>query len=133
MEELISVIKILDLCSDDEYFQLLIKCIKFIDINNIEFFGIYEKCGDISLIVPEVINDLTMSIAIHEAGHLYDYYKTGSILESEATALEWEFCFLTYRKQYDILNDRLKEIKSNPDSLKYKSIKKEAKWFQLQF
>ena len=106
------------------------KTVKFND--NIDLAGLYERENNIILIIPRNIDNLTISVAIHEFGHLYDYYVNGSVVESEDTALLWEFKFLRNRGEYELINNRTKDILNKLDSLKYKSIKKETKVFQLQ-
>ena len=124
MESLIKQIKQLNLCLEDEFFDFIKKYCSFTD--DLELAGIYENKDKVVIVIPRITNNLTMSIAIHEAGHLYDYYKVGKILESEDTALDWEFKFLFSKGEYELINNRISEIISNSDSLKYKTIIKRS-------
>ena len=75
-------------------------------------------------------NHYTTSIAIHEIGHLFDYYLKQKIVMNENTSLLFEFTYLYKVGELELLKNRIREIEKNKTSVKYKSlmdIKKETK------
>ncbi len=114
MKKIIDEIKKLELCNEEEYFRLLELAIHFVKKENIELAGLYVNNNNIVLVVPYVVDNYTMSVALHEAGHLYDYYVQKDIVDSEDTALLWEFKCLLFHDENELLAKRkeyaLKEL-----------------------
>ena len=118
MKKIIEQIKKLELCDDEDFFKLLTTSTTFVKKEELDLSGIYVNEERVSLITPVVNDKYTMSIAIHEAGHLYDYYCNGKIIDSEETALSWEFKYLVFNKMYSLLQERVKLVNENKKYIK---------------
>ena len=102
-----------------------------IDEFGIDLCGIYKNDSkEVNIRIPRPKNHYTTSIAIHEIGHLFDYYLKQKIVMNENTSLLFEFTYLYKVGELELLKNRIREIEKNKTSVKYKSlmdIKKETK------
>lgn len=88
----------------------------YIDPEMIEFCGCYIIDGKFKAKIPNIIDEFTRSVAIHELGHLYDYYTTGDIIEDEERSLMWGISYLKDSKNHELLSKRLNEISGHPNN-----------------
>lgn len=109
---------------DNNFLLYMDKKIEFINPEMIDFSGCYVINGQIKIKVPQIINDYTRSVMIHELGHLYDYYKSGKFVENEDNALLWELLYLEYSHNEELLLERIQKIQEDDTSLHYKSLQK---------
>ena len=121
-------------CND--FYKFIPEHTKIISDNLIDEFAI-DLCGiykndskEVSIRIPRLKDHYTTSIAIHEIGHLFDYYLKQKIVMNENTSLLFEFTYLYKVGELELLKNRIREIEKNKTSVKYKSlmdIKKETK------
>lgn len=109
---------------DNNFLLYMDKKIEFINPEMIDFSGCYVINGQIKIKVPQIINDYTRSVMIHELGHLYDYYKNGKFVENEDNALLWKLIYLEYSHNEELLLERIQKIQEDDTSLHYKSLQK---------
>lgn len=109
---------------DNNFLLYMDKKIEFINPEMIDFSGCYIINGQIKIKVPQIINDYTRSVMIHELGHLYDYYKSGKFVENEDNALLWELLYLEYSHNEELLLEIIQKIQEDDTSLHYKSLQK---------
>lgn len=123
MEKIKMFLKDKKLC-DNNFLLYMDKKIEFIPPEMIDFSGCYLINGQLKIKVPKIINDYTRSIAIHELGHIYDYYISGKLVENEDNALLWELLYLEYSHNEELLLERIEKIQENTTSPHYKSLQK---------
>ena len=133
--KLITILQELDL-GDNDFYKFIPEHTKIISDNLIDEFAI-DLCGiykndskEVSIRIPRLKDYYTTSIAIHEIGHLFDYYLKQKIVMNENTSLLFEFTYLYKVGELELLKNRIREIEKNKTSVKYKSlmdIKKETK------
>ena len=133
--KLITILQELDI-GHNHFYKFIPEHTKIISDDLIDEFGI-DLCGiykndskEVSIRIPRLKDHYTTSIAIHEIGHLFDYYLKQKIVMNENTSLLFEFTYLYKVGELELLKNRIREIEKNKTSVKYKSlmdIKKETK------